>query len=64
MFKLIYQENANKDPIVRKLQAPAAKYIELLEKIQTNNQVLYGSGLAVAQLISTLSDRDYEISKN
>lgn len=63
MFKLIYQENANKDPIVRKLQAPASKYIELLEKIQTNNQVLYGSGLAVAQLISTLSDRDYEISK-
>ena len=63
MFKLIYQENANKDPIVRKLQGPAAKYIELLEKIQTNNQVLYGSGVAVAQLIGTLSDRDYEISK-
>lgn len=62
-FKLIYQENANKDPLVRKLQNPAAKYIELLEKIQTNNQVIYGSGNAVAELIATLSDRDYEITK-
>jgi len=63
MFKLIYQENANKDPIVRKLQGSAAKFIELLEKIQNNNQILYGSSLAVYQLVSTLSDRDYEISK-
>jgi len=63
MFKLVYLENANKDPIVRKLQGPSFKFVEVLEKIQQNNKMLFGGLKAVSTLIDSLSDRDFEVMK-
>ena len=63
MFKLVYLENANKDPIVRKLQGPSFKFVEVLEKIQQNNKILFGGLKAVTTLIDSLSDRDFEVMK-
>lgn len=63
LFKLVYLENANKDPLVRKLQEPAIKFVETLEKIQGVNKVLYGGLTAVNTLISTLPKSDFEINK-
>ena len=62
LFKLSYVNMVNKSPLVRKMNTPAMKFVETLEKIQGVNKVLYGSLTSVNTLINTLSDSDFEIS--
>lgn len=63
LFKTVYLDNINKDPLVRKFQNPAFQFVKSLDDIQKNNKILFGGIQAINTLLGSLSDRDYEVKK-